>query len=59
MRYLEFHHVSTIPLEANAELWNWSGLKEASDMKFLIANVEVVQPGMKKWFRMEMGMSGS
>ncbi|KAJ8692872.1 hypothetical protein PTI98_010142 [Pleurotus ostreatus] len=59
LRYLEFHHVSTIPLEASAKLWTWSGLKEAPDMKFLILNVDVVQQGMKTWFRKEMGMSGS
>lgn len=59
LRYLEFHHVSTIPLDINAELWSWPGLKEAPDMKLLIANVDIVQSGMKTWFRKEMEMSGS
>lgn len=57
LRYLDFHHVATQPLEPDVHIAGTKpGLREVEDMKTLIQALESI--GMKDWFRREMGMSG-
>lgn len=58
LRYLDFHHVDTIPLPqdprrriADAR----PGLREVKDMAELVQSLEDVS--MKEWFRQNMGMA--
>lgn len=58
LRYLDFHHVETIPLLPSsagfAEKIDY-GLEEVEDMKVLISRLE--EHGLKDWFRKAMGMA--
>ncbi|KAJ7510385.1 hypothetical protein B0H11DRAFT_1186787 [Mycena galericulata] len=59
LRYLDFHHVATRPLESELHISGpkpQAGLREVEDMKTLIQALEAI--GMKDWFRYEMGMTG-
>ncbi|KAJ7454779.1 hypothetical protein FB451DRAFT_653669 [Mycena latifolia] len=57
LRYLDFHHVATRPLDSDMHIAGTKpGLREVEDLKTLIQALESI--GMKDWFRREMGMSG-
>jgi len=58
LRYLDFHHVDTVPLPqqithrvAGARI----GLHEVKDMAELVQSLEDIS--MKEWFRLNMGMA--
>ncbi|KAJ7746648.1 hypothetical protein B0H16DRAFT_1320986 [Mycena metata] len=58
LRYLDFHHVATRPVEPEVHLAGTSklGLREVEDTKSLIQALDVL--GLKEWFRIEMRMRG-
>ncbi|KAF5359291.1 hypothetical protein D9756_003323 [Leucocoprinus leucothites] len=58
LRYLDFHHVDTvpIPLHISQRIANGRpGLHEASDMAELVERLDELL--MKEWFRQNMGMT--
>ncbi|KAF7773414.1 hypothetical protein Agabi119p4_5581 [Agaricus bisporus var. burnettii] len=58
LRYLDFHHVDTVPLpeDTKTRIANGRiGLQDAEDMGELVKILDSV--GMKHWFRQNMGMA--
>jgi hypothetical protein len=58
LRYLEFHHVDTVPLPVNTNhrlADGRIGLREVKDMSELVDALRGIS--MKEWFRQNMGMS--
>ncbi|KAF7312112.1 hypothetical protein MIND_00223500 [Mycena indigotica] len=56
LRYLDFHHIATRPLNADVNLMInlKSGLVEVNRVKDLVQALESI--GLKEWFRTEMHM---
>ncbi|KAF8348891.1 hypothetical protein F5887DRAFT_878937, partial [Amanita rubescens] len=55
LRYLDFHHVDTIPLDTTLRIANARpGLHEVEDMNGLIQAIDKL--GLRTWFRTQMGM---
>jgi len=55
LRYLDFHHVDTIRLNATSRIAQARpGLCEVDDMNNLVLILE--KRGLKPWFRTQMGM---
>ncbi|KAJ7650684.1 hypothetical protein FB45DRAFT_23683 [Roridomyces roridus] len=56
LRYLDFHHVATRPLEEHQHFAGPKpGLREVDDMGSVIEALDAI--GLKDWFRYEMGMT--
>ncbi|KAM6504313.1 hypothetical protein JOM56_001256 [Amanita muscaria] len=55
LRYLDFHHVDTIPLQTTARIAQARlGLQEVADMNNLLLSLEKLS--LKDWFRTQMHM---
>lgn len=55
LRYLEFHHVDTVLLDATLRIADARpGLREVEDMNTLIKAIDKLS--LKPWFRTQMGM---
>ncbi|KAG5721934.1 hypothetical protein E4T56_gene18435 [Termitomyces sp. T112] len=59
LRYLQFQHVDTQPVENHAQgrLASKVGLREVTDMRSLVGALDAI--GLKAWFRKQMAMDKS